>query len=257
MSRADGRRVCVVTGSSAGIGAATALWFAARGHDIVINYSRDAAPAQAVADACRAAGAQVLVLRANIADNSQCLALAEEVRQQWGFVDTLVNNAGTTTKIVDIKDLDSLDAEDFIATYAVNVIGTFQMSRALVPLMSGRTNASIVNISSMAAVLGTGTSMAYAASKGALNTLTLSLARSLAPAIRVNAILPGMVNSDWLQGRLGADQVLMRRTRYEARALLNHVIEPEDVARTAYWLATDAIKATGQMIQLDAGFALG
>jgi 3-oxoacyl-[acyl-carrier protein] reductase len=257
VSRAGGRRVCVVTGSSAGIGAATALWFAERGHDIVINYSQDAGRANAVAGTCRAVGAEVLVVRANIADNEQCMSLAEEVRRLWGGVDTLVNNAGTTTRIVDVKNLDGLSAEDFQATFAVNVVGTFQMSRALAPLMMGRANPSIVNISSMAAVMGTGTSMAYAASKGGLNTLTLALARSLAPSIRVNAILPGMVNSDWLQGRLSAVQVQARRNFYEGRALLGDVIEPEDAACTAYWLAHDAIKLTGQLIHLDAGFMLG
>ena len=257
MSGQAGRRVCIVTGSSSGIGAATALWFAQRGHDVVINYSRDAEPANAVAERCRAAGADALVLRADIADNAQCLALAEEVRQRWGGADVLVNNAGITTTIADIKDLDALSDQDFQATYAVNVVGTYQMCRAVAPLMKGRDNAAIINISSMAALMGTGSSIAYAASKGALNTLTLSLARSLAPAIRVNAILPGMVDSDWLRKRLGTEQFQARRERYEARALLKDVITPDDVARTAWWLAADAVKVTGQLVQLDAGFRLG
>lgn len=109
----------------------------------------------------------------------------------------------------------------------------------------------------MAGRMGTGSSIAYAASKGALNTLTLSLARSLAPAIRVNAILPGMVDGDWLRNGLGADVFDVRRKRYESRALLNAVIEIQDVARTAWWLAKDAAKSTGQLIDLDAGFMLG
>jgi NAD(P)-dependent dehydrogenase (short-subunit alcohol dehydrogenase family) len=251
------KRVCVVTGSSAGIGAATALWFAQRGHNVVVNYSRDSGPAQAVAEQCRAVGADVLVVRANIADNGECVALADEVRQLWGAVDTLVNNAGTATKMADFKDLDALTAEDFLATYAVNVVGTYQMSRAMAPLMKGRINASIVNVSSLAAVMGTGSSIAYAASKGALNTLTLALARSLAPDIRVNAILPGMVNSNWLVNRLGPEQFQARRNRYADRALLKDIVEPQDAARTAYWLAVDAVKVTGQLINLDAGFQLG
>lgn len=257
MSPSANRPVCIVTGSSSGIGAATALWFAQRGHDVVINYSREAGPANSVAERCRAAGAEALVVRANIADNAQCLALAEEAKQRFGGVDTLINNAGTTTKVVDVKDLHGLSAEDFATTYAVNVIGTFQMCRAVAPLMQGRAHASIVNISSMAAITGAGSSMAYAVSKGALNTLTLAMARSLAPAIRVNAILPGMVNTDWLRGHLAPEQVQARRQRYESRALLHEVIEPDDAARTAWWLATEAVKSTGQLIELDAGFKLG
>ena len=257
MNHQSGKRVCIVTGSSAGIGAATAVWFARRDHNIVINYSQDAAPADVVAQQCRAAGAEVLVVRANVADNAQCQALANEVRQRWGGADTLINNAGAAATMADIKDLNALSAEDFQATYAVNVVGTFQMCRAIAPLMKGRINPSIVNVSSMAAVMGTGSSMAYAASKGGLNTLTLSMARALAPSIRVNAILPGLVNSNWLLKRLGPEQFAVRRKRYADRALLNEVIEPDDAARTAYWLANDALKVTGQLIQLDAGFKLG
>lgn len=257
MSTSHPKPVCVVTGSSSGIGAATALWFAQRGHDVVINYARRAEPAQRVAEQCRAAGAEALVVAADVSDNAQCVALADEVRKRWGRVDTLVNSAGITTKFADIKDLDALDAQDFEAIYRVNVIGVYQMSRALAPLMKDHANASIVNISSMAGRMGTGSSIAYAASKGALNTLTLALARSLAPAIRVNAILPGMVDSDWMRNGLGPQVFEQRRQRYESRALLNKVIDLQDVARTAWWLANDAVKTTGQLIDLDAGFVLG
>ncbi|MES2184889.1 MAG: SDR family oxidoreductase [Pseudomonadota bacterium] len=253
----DEKRVCIVTGSSSGIGAATALWFAQRGHHVVINYTRKAEAAQAVADQCRAAGAEVLVVRADIAEDAECRTLAEEVRQRWGGADTLVNNAGISPKFANLKDLDALSAEDFMDAWRVNVIGTFQMCRAVVPLMAGRTNPSIVNISSMAGVMGTGSSMAYAASKGGLNTLTLALARSLGPAIRVNAILPGMVNSEWLRQGLGAEKFEAGRQRYASRALLHTVIEGDDAANTAYWLALHATKLTGQLIQLDAGFMLG
>lgn len=251
------RRVCIVTGSSSGVGAATARWFAQHGHNVVINYSRNPDAASAVADQCRAAGADVLVVRANIADDADCLAMVELARQRWGGVDTLVNNAGISTKFADAKDLHALSSEDFLAAYRVNVVGTYQMCRSVVPFMQGRANSSIVNISSMASIMGTGSSMAYAASKGALNTLTLSLARSLAPAIRVNAILPGMVNSDWLRKGLGVEEFEVRRKRYESRALLGAVIEVDDAARTAYWLASGATKLTGQLINLDAGLMLG
>lgn len=257
MTDIPSRPVCVVTGSSSGIGAATALLFARHGHDVVINYARRAEPAQAVAEQCRALGAQVLVQRADVADDAQCRALADAVRARWGGADVLVNNAGTTTKFTDLKDLEAIGAEDFEAIYRVNVIGVFQMSRAMAPLMQGRAGSCIVNISSMGGRMGTGSSIAYAASKGAVNTLTLSLARALAPGVRVNAILPGMVDGDWLRNGLGPEAFAARQQRYQSRALLQSIIDPQDVARAAYWLATGALKTTGHLLDVDAGFQMG
>lgn len=249
--------VCVVTGSSSGIGAATAVFFAQHGHDVVVHCARRVEAAEQVAQRCREAGAQALVVRADVADDAQCRALADAVRRQWGRVDTLVNSAGMTTRFADLKDLGALSADDFEATYRVNVVGVFQMSRAIAPLMKGRAGASIVNISSIGGRMGTGSSISYAASKGALNTLTLSLARALAPHIRVNALLPGMVNGDWMRNGLGEAVFEQRRQRYQSRALLQSVIECEDVAWAAHWLATGALKSTGQLIDLEAGHVLG
>lgn len=262
MSSSNTRPVCIVTGASSGIGAATALLFAQRGHDVVLNYASQADGAERGARQCREAGAEALVVQADVAEDAQCRALADAVQRQWGYADVLVNSAGITTKFADLKDLDALSAEDFLATYRVNVVGIFQMSRAIAPLMTaplmkGRRAPAIVNISSMAGRMGTGSSMAYAASKGAVNTLTLSLARALAPAIRVNAILPGMVDGPWMRKGLGDAVFEQRRTRYESRALLGTVLQPVDVARSAWWLATEATRQTGQLIDLEAGFLLG
>jgi len=251
------KRVCIVTGSSSGIGAATALWFARREHNVVINYSKDAGKAEAVAAQCREAGAEALVIRANIAEDADCVALAAQVKERWGGADTLINNAGISTKFVDFRDLAALTPEDFLASYRVNVLGTFQMCRAIAPLMAGRVNPAIVNISSLAAVTGAGSSMAYSSSKGAVNSLTIALARSLAPAIRVNAILPGMVNGEWLRKGLGDEVFEARKKRWSTRALLGDAIEYEDAARMAWFLATEAVKSTGQLINLDGGFQLG
>lgn len=256
MSPSD-KPVCIVTGSSSGIGAATALHFARNGHDVVVNYAHQADAAERVAQQCGEAGAEVLVVRADVAQDAECRALAEAVRQKWGRADALVNSAGITTKFADLKDLEALDAEDFAATYRVNLIGTFQMCRAVAPLMQAGSSPGIVNISSIGGRMGTGSSMAYSASKGAVNTLTLSLARALAPKIRVNAILPGMVDGQWLRRGLGEEVFEQRRKRFEGKALLGSVIQPEDAARMAFWLAREAIKTTGQLLDLDAGFILG
>ncbi|HYF21139.1 MAG TPA: SDR family oxidoreductase [Ramlibacter sp.] len=249
--------VCIVTGASSGIGAATALHFAQRGHDVVVNYARQSDGAERVAQQCREAGAQALVVRADVGDDAQCRALAEQVRQRWGHADVLVNSAGMTTKFADLKDLDAMDASDFEATFRTNVVGVFQMARAVAPLMQGRPGAGIVNISSVGGRMGTGSSMAYSVSKGAVNTLTLSLARALAPAIRVNAVLPGMVDGAWMRRGLGEAGFEERRKRYEGRALLRQIAQPEDVARAVWWLGVEATRQTGQLVDLEGGFVLG
>ena len=252
---AQERKVCIVTGSSSGIGAATARLYAQRGWNVVVNFSRDEAPAQAVAAECRALGAEALVVRADIASDADCRRLAAEAEQRLGRADVLVNNAGTT-KFVPARDLDGLDAADFHDIYAVNVIGAYQMVRALQPMLA-RHSGAIVNVSSIASMMGTGSSLAYMASKGALNALTAGLARALAPAIRVNAIAPGLVETPWLQKGLGAERYAQTVQGYRGRAALDAVIAPEDVAEAAWFLGASAAKTTGEVLLLDAGLRLG
>ena len=250
------RKVCVVTGSSAGIGAACARLFASRGWNVVINYSREAGPAEAVAAECRAIGAEfgaeVLVVKANVAEDADCRALAAAVDARWGRCDVLVNNAGTT-KFVHVKNFDGLDAADFQRIYGVNVVGAFQMVRALTPLLQKNPGSGVVNISSIAASTGLGSCLAYAASKGALNTLTLSLARALGPEVRVNAIAPGFVETTWLQTGMGAEKYNAGVEAYKSRTALADIIQPEDIARTAWYLGVDALKTTGEVLLVDAG----
>lgn len=247
------KKVAVVTGSSSGIGAATARLFASNGYDVVINFSRHPDPANVVADECRALGAEVLVIQANVADDQQCRNLARAVEEKWGRCDALVNNAGTT-KFVAASNLEGLSAEDFHDIYSVNVIGAYQMIRALAPLMKRSPGAGVVNISSVAAVMGVGSSVAYMASKGALNAMTFGLARALGPEIRVNAIGPGMVETPWLQNGLGAEQYDARRQAYRSATPLAQTIQPEDVADAAYWLCAGARKTTGEFMLVDSGF---
>ena len=249
------RKVCIVSGSSSGIGAATVRLYARHGWDVVINCSRDIAPAEAVAEECRALGAEAMVVKADVASDADCRRLAAEVETRFGRADVLVNNAGTT-KFVGLKDLDGLDAQDFQRIYAVNVIGAYQMSRALAPLLKRQPGAGIVNISSVASMMGLGSSLAYMASKGALNALTIGLARALGPEIRVNAIAPGLVETPWLQQGLGAERYAQAVDGYKARAALEAVIAPEDVADAAWWLGAGAAKTTGEVLLLDAGLRL-
>ena len=249
------KKVCVVTGSSSGIGAATARLFAVNGWNVVINFSRNAAPAESVAAECRAAGAEVLVIKADISKDDDCRHMAAEVGVAWGRTDVLVNNAGAT-KFVALKNLDGLSAEDFHRIYSVNVIGSYQMTRAFVPLLKKHPGSGVVNISSVASMMGIGSSIAYMASKGALNAMTVGLARALGPDIRVNAIAPGLVETPWLQEGFGPERYAASVESYKSRAALASVIGPEDVAAAAWWLGASAAKTTGEVLLVDAGLRI-
>jgi len=250
------RKVCVITGSSSGIGAACAVLFAQRGWDVCLNYSRKPQPAEQIAATCEVHGAAVLVERADVADDAQCVRLAARVRERFGRCDALVNNAGTT-KFVGLRDLHGLDAADFQNIYAVNVIGAFQMTRALTSLMKETPGAAVVNISSLASVNAIGSSIAYIASKGALNSLTVALARALGPHIRVNAVAPGMVDSRWLRDGLGAERFAATQAAYESSSSLGSLVTPEEVAETVYWFGAGASKTTGQFQLVDGGRFIG
>ncbi len=248
------RKVAVITGAGTGVGAACAEWFAQRGWDILVNYRASSAAAELVAEACRALGADAVAVQGDVASDTDCRHLAAQAGERWGRIDALINNAGTT-KFAPMSDLEALGADDFLAIYAVNVVGAYQMARAALPLMPP--GSAIVNISSVAGNNGTGSCYAYAASKGALNTLTLSLARNLAPAIRVNAVLPGLIEGRWVREGVGDAAYDTVRANYAGSAALGTVATPADVAATAGWLATDAALMTGQFVIVDAGLLLG
>jgi len=250
------RPVAIVTGSSSGVGAATAKLLAGKGWNVVINYSRKADAAQAVAEACRDLGADAVVQRANVAEDADCRALAAAATDRWGRIDALVNNAGTT-KFCDHRDLEGLSAEDFQHIYAVNTIGPYQMTRAVAPTMQAAGAGSIVNTASIAGVSGVGSSVAYAASKGALLIMTKSLARALGPEIRVNAVCPGFIKGEWLAQGLGEERYNKMLRSLEGAAPLQRVCDPEDVADGIYYFIAGARLVTGESLLLDGGAHLG
>lgn len=247
------RKVYIVTGSSSGVGAATALQLARAGAAVVVNCSRSRDDADAVAQRCRAEGGDAIVVPADVSDDAQCQSLARAALAQWGRIDGLVNNAGST-RFVALNDLAGLSAADFQSIYAVNVTGAYQMVRACESALRA-TRGAVVNVSSIAGQDGTGSSIAYAASKGALNTLTIALARVLGPDVRVNAVLPGFIETGWLKRGLGAayDSV---RAGYCAQSALENVLTPDDVADAITWLL-DSGKVTGQLLRVDAGKGVG
>lgn len=249
--------VCIVTGSGTGIGAACAIDLARRGSHVVINYTKSETEARQTASECEQLGAQTLVVQANVAEDADCRRMANAALEKWGRIDGLVNNAGVTKFVPNHRELESLTADDFLRIYSVNVIGAFQMIRAVTPAMQKQGRGAIVNVSSIAAVVGNGSSVAYAASKGALSTMTLSLARALAPEIRVNAVCPGFVETRWLQNGFGEQRYAAIKAGYQDSVPLRQVISPAEVASAIVWLLEGANLVTGESILVDSGFHLG
>jgi NAD(P)-dependent dehydrogenase (short-subunit alcohol dehydrogenase family) len=251
----------IVTGSASGLGRATAEILAKHGARIVVNYSSSQGEAEATADLCRKAGAaDVVVVQGDVARDEDCRKIVAAA-SRWGRLDALVNNAGTTKHVAHDK-LDELSAEDFQRIFAVNTIGPYQMIRAARPLLEAAAKASgkpaaVVNVSSVAGISGGGSSVAYAASKGALNTMTLSLARALAPLIRVNTVCPGYIDTPWFtkgRGEAGAKQV---RDTVVAKVALKVASSADDIAQLVCFLATSASSnMTGEVVRMDAGMHL-
>lgn len=250
------RRAAIVTGSATGVGAASALRLARLGYDVLINYSRSEAEAGAAAQACRDAGADALLVRADVSDDAQCKAMAQAAVERWGRIDALVNNAGITS-FAGAANWDAVDAGTFQRILGVNTLGSFQMVRACVPHLKATGAGCIVNVSSIAGALGIGSSVPYIASKGALNALTLYLARALAPEVRVNAVCPGLITSRWFSDGIGQEGYEKLKAQYEQTAPLGQACTPEDVAEAVVWLVDGARTISGELVLLDAGIHLG
>ena len=252
----DERKVAIVTGSATGVGAATALLLARRGYNVVINYSKSEVEARASQAACQDAGADTLLVRGDVAEDADCRALVQATVDRWGRVDALVNNAGVTS-FAGAANWDALDAQTFQRILGVNTVGAFQMVRACVPHLTASGEGSIVNVSSIAGALGIGSSVPYIASKGAINAMTLHLARTLAPAIRVNAVCPGLITSRWFKEGIGQEGFEKVKAMYEQTTPLGRACTPEDVAEAVVWLVHGARTVTGELVLLDSGMHLG
>jgi 3-oxoacyl-[acyl-carrier protein] reductase len=259
--RMPGDGLCaIVTGSASGLGAATASHLARGGARIVVNYSSSKKEAEQTADVCRAAGAEVVVVQGDVSRDDDCKKIVAAAAP-WGRLDALVNNAGTT-KHMPHGNLDGLSAEDFQRLFGVNTIGPFQMVRAARALLEAGAKASeraaaVVNVSSVAGISGIGSSIAYAASKGALNTITYSLARALAPLIRVNTVCPGYIDTPWFTKGRGEEAAKQVRDNVIAKVPLKVASSAEDVAALVCFLAMpQSGNMTGEVVRMDAGLHL-
>jgi len=249
------RKSAIVTGSATGVGAATALALARRGWDVLINYSKSEREARECEAACRAAGADTLLMQADVADDAACRALADAAVARWQRLDALVNNAGVTT-FKGGGHWDAMDAAEFQRISGVNVLGTFQMVRACAPHLRAAHGA-IVNVSSIAGALGIGSSVPYIASKGAVNAMTLHFARVLAPQVRVNAVCPGLITTRWFVDGMGQQSFEKIKASYEQTTPLQTAASAEDVADAVVWLIDGARTTTGELLMLDGGRHLG
>ena len=239
-------QVALVTGSATGMGRATALMLAKQGAHVAVNYTKSEAEARETAAAIEAIGRKALLLRADVSDDHQASGMVEEIVKTFGRLDILVNNAGTTV-FVPFKNLDELTEEIWDRVLAVNVKGTFFCSRAAAKVMLPQGSGCIVNVASTAGLHASGSSIAYAASKAAVISMTKTLALALGPAIRVNAVAPGFVNTRW-----NVDRPEML-SMVEERAALQRYGEPEDVAEVIMALITSAAFVTGQVVPVDGG----
>ena len=240
-------KVAIITGASSGIGAASAVELSRRGWAVAINYARSEAEAGRIAAGCRDA----LVVQADVGDDAACRALAQAALDRWGRIDALVNNAGTT-KFVNHANLDGLTADDFLRIYRINVVGAFQMTRACTPALKANRGA-VVNVSSVAAQITVGSSIAYGASKAALNMLTRSLARALGPEIRVNAVCPGYVDTPWHHNAHGSERANQIAAHYASIVPAGDFARPDDIADAILWLIEGARQVTGEAIFVDGG----
>ena len=250
MSDALEGAVAIVTGGGTGIGAAVVRRLAARGVSCVINYATSREEAEALAVEV---GQGTIAVQADIVGDAACRALAKAASDAFGRIDFLVNNAGRT-KFAAHEDLDALEAEDFIDIYRLNTIAPFQMVRACAPALRASAMGAVVNVASVAGVFGMGSSVAYAASKGALVTMTKSLARVLAPEIRVNAVAPGYVATGWYEKKLGEEGFAKLNAKVAASVPMGFATGPDDVAGPIEMLLDPMSRAmTGEVLLLDGG----
>jgi 3-oxoacyl-[acyl-carrier protein] reductase len=244
-------KVGIVTGSATGIGRAVALALADRGCEVVVNWTRSEDDARQTVAEVEKRGVGALLVRGDVSIDADCRSIVAKALERWNRIDVLVNNAGTTV-FVPHKDLEALQDEAWTRIFDVNVKGAFLMSRAAATALRASGRGAIVNVSSTAAMTAGGSSIPYAASKAALNNLTLSLARVFAPEVRVNAVAPGFVDTRWLERGYG-DRLEAARSLVKQQTPLRDVGRPEHVAQAVLSLVEGMDWMTGQVVVVDGG----
>ncbi len=248
------RRVALVTGSSSGIGRAEAIALAKAGYDVVVNYSQSADGARQTATACEEAGASTLVVQADVSDEQSVIGLFDAIRERFGRLDVVCNNAGTSITTL-ARDFEKVTVEEWDRVFGVNVRGVFLVTKHAAPLLRESDDACIVNTNSSVGARPGPQPLPYSASKGALWTMTKALAGALGPSgIRVNGVAPGWMTGEWMERMLGEnyDRLMERRAK---ETPLRRVVGPEDVAQTAMSLIDGNKAVSGVIVVVDGGYA--
>lgn len=248
-------KAAIVTGGGTGVGKATSLRLAREGCAVLINYSRSKDESEETAKEVRGLGVKCLAYQADVADDSACRAMVAAAEEGFGRVDFLVNSAGTT-KFIAADDLEAVTDDVWLRLYQVNVLGPFHCIRAVKEPMLRAGGGAIVNVSSVAARTANGSSIAYCCTKAALDNLTVSMARTLAPQIRVNGVAPGLISSRWVTQNLGQAAWEKTLKSFEEKTPLGRVCSPDDVAAAIMSFITGSQLITGQTIVVDGGMII-
>jgi 3-oxoacyl-[acyl-carrier protein] reductase len=243
----------LVTGAATGIGRSAAIALARNGYDVVINYSRSEEAAKFTAREAQAAGAKTLLFRADVSDDAAVRAMVAALEKDFGRLDVLINNAGTTVDI-EPKNFEEMTVEEWNRVFSVNVLGLFLVTRAAAPLLKKSPNGCVVNTCSIAGVRPSAQPLPYAASKAAVANLTKTLANALGPQVRVNAVAPGWIEGEWMKRTLAEnyDGLMARRAKYTP---LKRCCTEDDVADSMLSLILHNRFVTGEIIIVDGGFA--
>lgn len=241
-------KVALVTGGGTGIGRATCIALAKRGASVVVNYAHSRAEAEETVQRILDEGGRAVMVQADVARDEQVRSMVRTVVQTYGTVDLLVNNA-SITRHIPMDDLESATEDVWDELFDVNVKGMFHCSRAVATYMKKSRQGAIVNIGSIAGQTGLGSSLPYAVSKAAVHGLTKSLARALAPDIRVNCVVPGAVATRWWSGR--EEQM----KQLAPRLLLQQISTAEDIAQMIC-TSLEQEAMTGQIMTVDSGQTL-
>ena len=244
----------MVTGAASGIGRAIAVALAEGGFDVVINYSRSEGPANETARLCREKGANTALIKADVSDEAEVTAMIGETERFFdGRLDLLVNNAGTTSEVPPAK-FDTMEVADFDRVFAVNVRGTFLVTKHAARLLKAMPQAAVVNTASIVGLRPGPQPLPYSSSKAAIISMTQTMAGALGPSIRVNAVAPGWLDGEWMERTLGENYQRLMERRAKATPL-KRTARPEDVGAAVLTLATQLMFTTGQTVVIDGGYA--